>query len=50
MVLSGADCDLRLHASMDRPSNATGYVERVGDDGLADVNGQMGIVCNGWNE
>ena len=44
MMLSGTDCDLRLHDSMDGTSNAIGHVERAGDVNLAELHGQLGIV------
>ena len=50
MMLSGTDCDLRLHDSMDGASNAIGHVERAGDVNLVGVHDRMGIVFNVWNE
>ena len=50
MMLSGTDCDLGLHVSMDGASNAIGHLERVGDINLSDVDERTGIVKHGWNE
>ena len=50
MMLSGADCDLRLHDSMDGVSNAIDYVERACAVDRGGVHDRMGIVFNGWNE
>ena len=50
MMLSGTDCDLGLHVSMDEPSNAIGHLERAGDINLPDVGDQMGTVKYGWIE
>ena len=46
MMLSGTDCDLRLHASMDGTSNAIDSMEWAGAVDLADVHDRMGIVKN----
>ena len=37
MMLSGTDCDLRLHDSMDGTSNAIGHAKRAGVVDLAGV-------------
>ena len=50
MMLSGADCDLRLHDSLDGTSNAFDHVERTGAIDLADVHERMEIVFNWWAE
>ena len=50
MMLSGTDCDLRLHDSMDGASNAIGHVEWAGAIDLVDAHDRMGIVQNGWTE
>ena len=50
MMLSGADCGLRLHVSMDGTSSAIGHLERAGDINLTDMDDRTGIVKNGWNE
>ena len=44
MMLSGTDCDLRLHDSMDGTSNAIFHVERAGAVDLAGMHGRLGIV------
>ena len=49
-MLSGTDCDLRVHDSMDGANNAIGYVERSGAFDLEGMHDRMGIVFNGWNE
>ena len=50
MMLSGTDCDLGLHVSMDGTSNALGHLERAGDTNLPDVDDRTGIVKINWNE
>ena len=50
MMLSGTDCDLRLHDSMDGASNAINSMEWTDVVVLAGVHDRMGIVFNGWNE
>ena len=50
MMLSGADCELRLHDSMDEMSNAIDSLELTGAVVRADVHDRMGIVQNGWTE
>ena len=47
MVLSGADCDLRLHDSMDGASNAIGHVERAVAVDLGGVHDRTEIVFIG---
>ena len=47
MMLSGTDCDLRLHDSMDGTRNAIGHAERTDAVELAGVHDQMGIVFYG---
>ena len=50
MTLSGADCDLRLHDSMDGASNANDHVEWAGAVNLVGVHERMGIGFHGLNE
>ena len=50
MLLSGTDCGLLLHISMDGTSTAIRHVERAGGINLPDVNERMRIVKYGWNE
>ena len=50
MVLSGTDCGLLLHISMDGTSTAIGHLERAGGINRSDVDERTGIVKNGWNE
>ena len=50
MVLSGPDCGLLLHISMDGTSNAIRHLERAGGINLADVDERMGTAKYGWNE
>ena len=50
MLLSGTDCGLLLHVSMDGTSTAIGYLERAGATNLLGVDDGTGIVKNGWNE
>ena len=50
MLLSGTDCGLLLHISMDGMSTAIGLLERAGGINLPDVDERMGTVKYGWNE
>ena len=50
MLLSGTDCGLLLHISMDGTSTAIRHVERAGGINLLDVVDRMGAVKLGWNE
>ena len=50
MMLSGTDCGLLLHISMDGPSTALRNLERAGGINLPDVDNRTGIVKYGWNE
>ena len=44
MMLSGIDCDLRLHDSINGTSNAIGHVKRADAVDLAGMHGRLGIV------
>ena len=44
MMLSGTDCDLRLHDSMDGTSNAIGHLERADGVNLVGMHDRMGIA------
>ena len=50
MLLSGTDCGLLLHISMDATSNGFGHLERAGGINLPDVDDRTEIVKHGWNE
>ena len=50
MLLSGTDCGLLLHISMDGTRTAIGHLERAGGIYLPDVDERMGTVKYGWNE
>ena len=50
MLLSGTDCGVLLHISMDGTSTAIGHLERAGGINLPDVVDRTGIVKHGWNE
>ena len=50
MLVSGADCGLMLHISMDGASYAIHHLERAGDINLPDVDDRTGAVKYGWNE
>ena len=49
-LLSGADCGLLLHISMDGTRTAIGHLERAGGINLPDVDDRTGMVNYGWNE
>ena len=50
MLLSGTDCGLLLHISMDLMSTAIGHLERAGGINLPGVDDRTGIVKYGWIE
>ena len=50
MLLSGTDCGLLLHISMDGMSIAIGHLERAGGINLPDVDDQTEIGNYGWIE
>ena len=50
MLLSGTDCGVLVHISMDGTSTAIGHLERAGGIKLPDVDERMGTVKYGWNE
>ena len=50
MMMSGTDCGLLLHVSMDGTSTGIGHLERAGGITLPDVGDRTGAVKFGWNE
>ena len=50
MVLSGTDCGLLLHISMDGTSDAFRHLEGADGINLPNVDDQTETVNYGWNE
>ena len=50
MLLSGTDCGLVLHISMDGTNDVIGHLERSGGINLPDVNDLTAMVKYGLNE